>query len=92
MLEGAVTLDQTRVGFLLGNAKLSLYVVAISLGSVLFGACTYIGNGPNFMVKSIAEASGAQPPGFVRYILCYTLPVLLPVYITIWLLFLFPWR
>jgi Na+/H+ antiporter NhaD/arsenite permease-like protein len=62
------------------------------VGSVLFGACTYIGNGPNFMVKSIAEAAGAKTPGFITYVVFYTLPILVPTYLLLWLLFLSPWR
>lgn len=56
-----------------------LYVVGVSLGAVFFGAMTYIGNGPNFMVKSIAHDSGVHCPTFVGYILKYSLPVLLPI-------------
>ena len=56
-----------------------LHLIAISLGSVFFGAMTYIGNGPNFMVKSIISGSGARAPGFFTYILRYAIPVLLPV-------------
>lgn len=63
------------------------YLLAISLGSVFFGACTYIGNGPNFMVKAIADASGAQTPGFFGYILKYTLLILLPIYVVVWMAF-----
>ena len=54
-------------------------VVAVSLGAVFFGAMTYIGNGPNFMVKAIADASGVKTPAFFGYILRYSLPVLLPI-------------
>ena len=54
-------------------------LMAISLSSVFFGAMTYIGNGPNFMVRSIVEGSGARCPGFFGYILAYALPILLPV-------------
>jgi Na+/H+ antiporter NhaD/arsenite permease-like protein len=54
-------------------------LIAISLASVFFGASTYIGNGPNFMVKSICEQSKVSTPGFADYILKYTLPVLLPI-------------
>jgi len=89
LLERALTLDQIEVAFLLGNPKLNFFIVAVSLGSVLFGACTYIGNGPNFMVKSIAESSGLRMPGFIHYIVAYTLPILLPVYILVWLVFLY---
>ncbi len=54
-------------------------IVAVSLGSVFFGAMTYIGNGPNFMVKSIAHGMGAHTPDFFTYIYKYSLPVLLPI-------------
>ncbi|MDF9831950.1 Na+/H+ antiporter NhaD/arsenite permease-like protein [Ereboglobus sp. PH5-5] len=56
-------------------------VTAVSLGAVFFGAMTYIGNGPNFMVKSIAESSGVKMPTFFGYILKYSLPILLPILI-----------
>ena len=56
-----------------------LYVIGVSLGSVFFGAMTYIGNGPNFMVKSIAHDAGVHCPTFVAYILKYSLPILLPI-------------
>ena len=64
------------------------YLRGISLGAVFFGACTYIGNGPNFMVKSIAESAGAKTPGFFEYIIRYTLPILVPVYVLVWYIFL----
>ena len=54
-------------------------LIAISLGAVFFGAMTYIGNGPNFMVRNIVLESGAKCPGFFGYILSYALPILLPV-------------
>ena len=63
------------------------YVQAISIGAVFFGATTYIGNVPNFMVKSIAERSGVQCPSFFGYILKYSLPVLIPIFACIWYLF-----
>ena len=55
------------------------FVIAVSLGSVFFGAMTYIGNGPNFMVKSIAESSNVKVPTFFGYIFKYSLPILLPI-------------
>jgi hypothetical protein len=64
-----------------------MVIQAISAGAVFFGAMTYIGNGPNFMVKKIAEESGVQCPSFINYILHYSLPILLPVYFLIWLIF-----
>jgi len=56
-----------------------LYVVGVSLGAVFFGAMTYIGNGPNFMVKSIAHDAGVHCPTFLGYIFKYSLPILLPI-------------
>ncbi|MEO9482674.1 MAG: sodium:proton antiporter [Ekhidna sp.] len=64
-----------------------LDLMAISLGAVFFGAFTYIGNGPNFMVKSIAEQVGIKMPSFFSYIIKFSIPILLPVLIIIWLLF-----
>ena len=63
------------------------YVQAISIGAVFFGANTYIGNGPNFMVKSIAEQAGVSCPSFFGYIAKYSLPVLIPIFACIWYLF-----
>ena len=54
-------------------------LAGISLGSVCMGAMTYIGNGPNFMVKSIAERSGIRMPSFFGYMF-YSLTILLPVF------------
>jgi Na+/H+ antiporter NhaD/arsenite permease-like protein len=62
-------------------------LLAISTGAVFFGAATYIGNAPNFMVKAIAGQAGAPTPGFLEFIWKYTLPFLLPVLISLWLLF-----
>ena len=55
-------------------------LTAISLGSVLMGSMTYIGNGPNFMVKAIAEKSGIAMPSFFGYLI-YSLGILLPILI-----------
>jgi len=62
-------------------------LIAISLGAVFFGAMSYIGNGPNFMVKSIAEQAKVKTPGFFDYIVRYALPLLLPLLVLIALLF-----
>ncbi len=64
-----------------------IIVQAISIGAVFFGAMTYIGNGPNLMVKSIAEQSGVECPSFISYILKYSLLILLPLFIIDWFLF-----
>jgi Na+/H+ antiporter NhaD/arsenite permease-like protein len=62
-------------------------LLAISLGSVFMGANTYIGNGPNFMVKSIAEHRGVKMPGFFGY-MAYSGAILLPLFVVVSLLFL----
>jgi Na+/H+ antiporter NhaD/arsenite permease-like protein len=62
-------------------------LVAVSLGAVFVGAGSYIGNGPNFMVKAIAEQTGVKMPSFFGYIL-YSLGVLLPVFVLVSVLFL----
>ena len=82
---GTVPVADIQVAYIMANQ--SLYLKAISLAAVFFGACTYIGNGPNFMVKSIAEQSGVAMPSFFGYIMRFTIPVLLPVYTLIWFLF-----
>jgi Na+/H+ antiporter NhaD/arsenite permease-like protein len=53
-------------------------LVAVSLGAVFMGAMTYIGNGPNFMVKALAEEAGVKMPSFFGYML-YSMLVLLPI-------------
>lgn len=59
---------------------------AISMGAVFFGAMTYIGNGPNFMVKAIAEKEGVRMPSFFAYI-ALALVTLLPIYALVEYLF-----
>jgi Na+/H+ antiporter NhaD/arsenite permease-like protein len=61
-------------------------LIAISCGAVFMGANTYIGNGPNFMVKSIAEEQGYKMPHFFEYMF-YAGIILLPVYMILTLLF-----
>ncbi len=70
-----------------GSPETVGYLTAISIAAVFFGAMTYIGNAPNFMVKSIAEQAGVDCPSFVAYLVRYSLPILLPVFVLIWLLF-----
>jgi Na+/H+ antiporter NhaD/arsenite permease-like protein len=67
-------------------------LIAISLGAVFFGAATYIGNGPNFMVKSICEQAKVSTPGFIEYVLKYALPILFPILAMVALLFFSRWR
>ena len=70
---------KSKSAFLLGNATFNKYILAISIGAVFFGANTYIGNGPNFMVKSIADHQKVRTPGFLAYVVKYTLPFLVPM-------------
>lgn len=69
-----------------GTSETLHLLEAMSIGSVLFGAFSYIGNGPNFMVKAIAESAGVKMPSFFDYILRFSLVFLLPVLVLIWLL------
>ncbi len=62
-------------------------LMAISTGAVFMGANTYIGNAPNFMVKSIAEEAGVPMPSFFGYMAKYTLTILIPVWILVTFVF-----
>jgi Na+/H+ antiporter NhaD/arsenite permease-like protein len=84
---GKVGTEEIEVAFLLGNLRFNQFIVAISIGAVFFGANTYIGNGPNFMVKAIADQQKVHTPGFFGYILKYAVPCMLPLLALIWLLF-----
>lgn len=72
-----------------GTPHSILQLKAIALASVCFGAMTYIGNGPNFMVKAIAEHLGVRMPSFFAYILRFSIPFLLPILVVVWWLFFF---
>jgi Na+/H+ antiporter NhaD/arsenite permease-like protein len=65
----------------------AIYLKAISAGAVFFGACSYIGNAPNFMVRSISEEAGTPMPSFFGYILKYSLVFLIPTFIIVTLIF-----
>ncbi|MBN8585773.1 MAG: sodium:proton antiporter [Ignavibacteria bacterium] len=69
-------------------AEHEAHVVAISISAVFFGAMTYIGNGPNFMVKSIADNQDVETPGFFKYMYMFSIPVLIPIYLLIWWIFI----
>lgn len=64
-----------------------IFLKVISVSAVFFGAMTYIGNGPNFMVKAIAEESGIKMPSFFGYMVKFSLIVLLPLYVVIQIVF-----
>lgn len=61
---------------------------AISTSAVFFGAMTYIGNGPNFMVKAVAEENNIKMPDFFSYMFKFSIIVLLPIFILVQLLFI----
>lgn len=63
------------------------FLVAISTGAVFFGSLTYIGNGPNLMVKSIAEHAKVHTPDFFSYVFRFSLPVLIPIFVIVSFLF-----
>lgn len=62
-------------------------LAAISCGAVFMGANTYIGNAPNFMIRSIAEERDVRMPGFFGYMITYSIPMLIPVFAILTLLF-----
>ena len=63
------------------------YLKGISAGAVFMGANTYIGNAPNFMVKSIAEEAGISMPSFFGYMIKYSIPILVPIFILVTFVF-----
>ena len=69
------------------NAVLNTKLLAVSIGAVFMGANTYIGNAPNFMVKSIAEENGVKMPSFFGYMI-WSILILVPCFIIINLIFL----
>lgn len=64
-----------------------VYLLAISAGAVFYGAMTYIGNAPNFMVRSIAEEAGTSMPSFLGYMVKYSLPILGSIFVLITFIF-----
>jgi Na+/H+ antiporter NhaD/arsenite permease-like protein len=79
------TSGANNIGELLDTQTPAL--VAISVGAVFFGAATYIGNGPNFMVKAIADREKIRMPTFLGFIGKFALPFLLPMLLVVWLIF-----
>ncbi|MDB6057640.1 MAG: sodium:proton antiporter [Verrucomicrobiales bacterium] len=70
-----------------GPNPLDPVLIAISIGAVFFGANTYIGNGPNFMVRSIASHRKIITPTFFGYIFKWTVPIMVPLLALLWFLF-----
>ena len=67
------------------------FLQAISVAAVFFGALSYIGNAPNFMVKAIAESNGVETPSFMGYIVRYSVPILIPIYFVVYVVFYSGW-
>jgi len=78
------------LGYIAGikaNPEFVVYLKAISAGAVFMGANTYIGNAPNFMVRSIAEESGITMPSFFGYMIKYSIPILIPPFLLVTFIF-----
>jgi Na+/H+ antiporter NhaD/arsenite permease-like protein len=84
---GLVGTDASALAQLIGHPRGVPLLSAVSLGSVLMGANTYIGNGPNFMVRAIAEGSGIRMPSFFGY-MAWSGAVLLPLFAAVTFVFL----
>jgi Na+/H+ antiporter NhaD/arsenite permease-like protein len=82
-----VNADNAQMAVILDTPSYAKCLRAISVGSVFFGANTYIGNGPNFLVKAIADQQKAHTPTFLGYVFKFTLPFMLPMLVMVWLLF-----
>ncbi len=77
----------TGAGFVAGIPE--ILMKAICTGAVMWGSLSYIGNGPNFMVKAIAESQGIKMPDFLAYMYKFSLPVLVPIFVIIQLIFFY---
>jgi Na+/H+ antiporter NhaD/arsenite permease-like protein len=84
---GRLGLTESQVAVLLSGVaagdsalRFRLILEAISVGAVFFGAYTYIGNAPNFMVRSIAEENKIQMPSFFGFI-AWSVGILLPLFL-----------
>ena len=83
---GLLGTDASHLGQLLASARGEALLVAISSGSVFMGGNTYLGNGPNFMVKAMAERGGVRMPGFFGY-MAWSGAVLIPVCLAVTAIF-----
>ncbi len=83
---GVVGTDAADLAGLLRTAHGASLLAAVSLGSVLMGANSYIGNGPNFMVRAIAERGGVRMPSFFGY-MAWSGALLLPIFVAMTFLF-----
>jgi Na+/H+ antiporter NhaD/arsenite permease-like protein len=79
-----------RAVTILGRIDLGMFVrhlAALSVATVIFGAVTYIGNGPNLMVKAIADHQKVPSPAFFSYLFKWAVPVIIPLLIILWMMF-----
>ncbi len=92
-LDPAAALAPGNLGELTRHVGGATLLSAVSCGSVLMGANTYIGNGPNFMVKAIAEEAKVKMPGFFGY-MAWSGAVLIPLFVAVTFIFFraSPWR
>jgi Na+/H+ antiporter NhaD/arsenite permease-like protein len=82
----SVAHSQYLAQFLANGAIAERLLAAVSCGAVMMGANSYIGNGPNFMVKAIAEENGVRMPSFFGY-MAYSAGILLPIFLVVTLVF-----
>lgn len=83
---GVAGVDGEGLGALAAHPAGQKLLAAVSCGSVMMGALTYLGNGPNLMVKAIVELAGVRMPSFPRYIV-WSAAILLPLYVAVSFLF-----
>jgi Na+/H+ antiporter NhaD/arsenite permease-like protein len=88
-LDPTANLDAARLDGLAAHPLGAAFLVAISCGAVFMGANTYIGNGPNFMVKAIAEENGVRMPSFFGYF-AWAVAILVPLFIGVTFIFFRP--
>ncbi|MGC8559502.1 MAG: sodium:proton antiporter [Phycisphaerae bacterium] len=74
-----LVMPSKRVAALAAHPRSAPYLLAIAMGAVMFGAMTWIGNGPNLLVEMIARRQGIEPPSFGGYLFRYSIPILLPL-------------
>ncbi len=79
---GTVPAEYIQTAWLIANH--AVVVKAVSIAAVFFGALTYIGNGPNLMIKALAEQAGLRMPTFFGYVIKFSVPILLPIFVLVW--------
>lgn len=85
-LKGVIPDNTPYLATFLQQEGAAAILIAISCGSVFMGANTYIGNGPNFMVKAIAEENHVKMPSFFGY-MAYSIGILIPIFVLVTLVF-----